>query len=474
MQVSNLNTRFLATLFWMILIFGFTNSVAQNCPDKFYISEITFSGNKTTKPQVIERELSFERGDSVCSNNLSSVLTESKHNLEKLPLFNFVTITPDTLDLQNIAIHIHVVERWYLMPIFTATYADRNLNVWLKEKDWTRIRVGVGLEKYNFRGQNENISGMFVYGYDKQVSFAYRNIYFDKKRKNGASIFFKYYKRNETPYIVENDKFKQLKLQGEFITDVMQISGEYYHRIKPGEQHIAGTAFELRHAADTLFDVNKKYFSGVNDLSRYVYLRYIYDKDTRNSRIFPVSGYKIRFFLQGTGLGLFSESNINFIHIRPQVSFFTGIGKRFVLGNHLAAKKTYGSTLPFYLQDALGTDFNIRGYEYYVIHGTDFILNNNSFNFELLPKTVFSIPYIPFEKFSKVHITIYIGAFADVAYVKNTDPDYMKHNKLANEFLYSSGLSLNILTYYDKLLRFDYSWNHLGERHFFFHINAPF
>jgi len=465
----------LAIFFAILLISNFLT--AQNltdCSKKYFVTKITFSGNKTTKEQVIRREVRFAEGDSVCAENLPNLILESKQNLEKTPLFNFVDIKADTLSENTLLIHIEVIERWYFIPLFTVTYADRNLNAWLKEKDWSRIKVSAGFEKYNFRGHNENIGAYGVYGYDKQISLFYKNIYFDKKRKHGASLFGKYFLRNETPYVVENDKYKQLKLQGDFVLNAHEISGEYFYRVKPGKQHALGLAYSFRQVSDTILTLNPDYFTAIQTESEFVYLRYVYDNDTRDSRNFPMSGYRFRFFVQQTGLGLFPESNINFFLIRPQISNHFRFGNRFSLGNQLVVKKSFGRTQPFYLKDALGTEFNIRGYEYYVVHGEDFALLNNSLNFELLPKTVFTIPYIPYEKFSKVHLTIYLSAFADIAYVKNSQTAYNQRNTLANIPLYSGGFSLNFLSYYDKLLRFDFSRNHLGETHFFFHITAPF
>ena len=45
---------------------------------------------------------------------------------------------------------------------------------------------------------------------------------------------------------------------------------------------------------------------------------------------------------------------------------------------------------------------------------------------------------------------------------------------LANTFLWSSGVSLDYVTYYDKLLRIEFSINHLGEKGVFLHFSNPF
>lgn len=463
-------------ILWAAVFIIGANIYAQDsaCGRKYLVSDIVIEGNKTTKTKVIERELTLAKGDSVCADILPDLLLESRTNLEKAPLFNFVTITTDTINPAELRVHVKVEERWYFIPLFTLTYADRNLNNWLKNKDWSRIKIGGGFEKYNFRGHNENLGSFVLFGYDEQLSLFYRNIYFDEMRKHGASFYLKYYKRKETPYGIVDDKYAQIKLEEGHAMHAFRLTGEYFYRVKPGEQHTFGIEYEMRNISDTVMSLNSEYATGITDKSQYIYLSYTYDKDTRDSRVFPMSGYKLHFLAQQTGLGFFPESNINFFYVQPQVTNHFRFAKRFSLGNRIMGKKSFGGSQPFYLQYALGTEYNIRGYEYYVINGQDFILNNNSLNFELLPKTIFTIKYLPFEKFNKIHLSIFLGTFWDMAYVRNTETVYAQNNQLANTFLYSGGLSLNLLTYYDKLLRFDYSWNKLGERHLFFHIIAPF
>ncbi len=423
---------------------------------------------------MILHELSFNKGDSVCQDILPNKITESQINLERTPLFNYVTFSTDTINHNTLIVNIKVEERWYFIPIFTTTYADRNLNNWLKNKDWSRIKIGTGFEKYNFRGRNENLGVYLIYGYDEQISLYYKNIYFDEVRKYGASFYLKYYRRRETPYAVEEDKYVQIKLQNTHAMQFYGVSSSFFYRAAPNETHTIGAAVETRHLADSVILLNDSYLNTTGQNSTHAYLRYIYQKDMRDNHNFPMSGYRIKLFMQKTGLGFFPSSKVDFLIIRPQISNHFKFAKRFSLGNQLVGKKSFGSKQPFYLQKALGTEFNIRGYEYYVIHGNDFILSNNSLNFELIPKTIFTIKFIPLPKFNKIHFSLYLGAFWDMAYVRNTDVEYQLNNQLANTFLYSGGLSFNLLTYYDKLLRFDYSWNKLGEKGLFFHIIAPF
>ena len=54
------------------------------------------------------------------------------------------------------------------------------------------------------------------------------------------------------------------------------------------------------------------------------------------------------------------------------------------------------------------------------------------------------------------------------------DHQYSEMNSLNNTFLRSQGMSLDIVTYYDKLIRLEYSRNHLKEWGLFIHFSNPF
>ena len=76
------------------------------------------------------------------------------------------------------------------------------------------------------------------------------------------------------------------------------------------------------------------------------------------------------------------------------------------------------------------------------------------------------------EQFEKSYYSLYLSIFADmgVVYVKYTK----ESNKLNNRFLYSQGIGLDFVTYYDKLMRLELSRNHLKEWGVFLHFSNPF
>ena len=75
-------------------------------------------------------------------------------------------------------------------------------------------------------------------------------------------------------------------------------------------------------------------------------------------------------------------------------------------------------------------------------------------------------------QFKKSHYSLYLSVFTDLAYV--IDNQNSQNNDLSNSLLFGRGCSLDYVTYYDKLLRIEYSLNRLGEKAVFLHFSSPF
>jgi hypothetical protein len=70
-----------------------------------------------------------------------------------------------------------------------------------------------------------------------------------------------------------------------------------------------------------------------------------------------------------------------------------------------------------------------------------------------------------------VPFVFYAKAYADYGYAYNKAfPD----NSLVNKNLYSGGFGIDVVTFYDLILRFDYSFNQLGQNGLFLHIRNDF
>ena len=91
---------------------------------------------------------------------------------------------------------------------------------------------------------------------------------------------------------------------------------------------------------------------------------------------------------------------------------------------------------------------------------------------EIIKNKEFDINFVKMKQFNKSYYSLYLSIFSDLGYAKN----HQNHNDnpLANILLWGKGISIDYLTYYDKLLRIEYSINHLGEKGVFLHLSNPF
>lgn len=72
---------------------------------------------------------------------------------------------------------------------------------------------------------------------------------------------------------------------------------------------------------------------------------------------------------------------------------------------------------------------------------------------------------IPLRQFRQLPLALYLKTFVDYGYAAN-DWIIPEGDRLSNAHLFGAGLGLDIVTYYDLSLQFDYSINRLGEKRF--------
>jgi hypothetical protein len=176
--------------------------------------------------------------------------------------------------------------------------------------------------------------------------------------------------------------------------------------------------------------------------------------------------------LEKTGLGLFDNQAVNLFSTRTSFSQFYLITNRFSGANSIILKKSFENRQPYYFKEGLGYHDFLRGFEYYVIEGEDYYLSKNTFKFELLPQRISNLKFIPLRKFRKIHYAIYLTTHFDIGIAHEKDEEVLLNNDLSNKLLYSTGVGIDIATYYDRVFRFEYSLNSLNEAGFFIHFKA--
>ena len=99
-----------------------------NKPSNFIIADILVNGNRKTKPYIIERELTFKRGDTVLLADLIAKFEYARQQLMNTKLFNEVVVALKSFRGYLVDVEINVKERWYVFPIPYFKPVDRNLS----------------------------------------------------------------------------------------------------------------------------------------------------------------------------------------------------------------------------------------------------------------------------------------------------------------------------------------------------------
>src|SRR5437870_1156488 len=98
---------------------GLINAILQGANDSslVVIADITITGNKKTKPFIIEREIPFKQGDYIPRNELEKKLSLARQQVMNTSLFTQVNIYIQSQQGSLVFINVDVKERWYLFPL---------------------------------------------------------------------------------------------------------------------------------------------------------------------------------------------------------------------------------------------------------------------------------------------------------------------------------------------------------------------
>ena len=459
-------------IFILLLILPLFLAANQNI---ITISNIKITGNKVTKEDVILRELEFSKNSSFSSVNLKQKIEDSKQNLVNLKLFNFIEIKP-IVKGDDIEITIDVIERWFLWPYPILEISERNFNSWWNEfqtsnySDFSRLNYGIFLNWENFRGRNELLQFKIRKGFKEHYLFSYQVPYFNKKQTIGINANLQLFRRKKTFYTTENDALLYYTNNNKFTTKDYEFNTEFLYRKDVHNTHHLKFHYFLSNVDAEIIIRNPKYLNNGTNLSgSYSKLTYQFTNESRDYIEYPLEGYYVH--LEGSKY-LNGSSPINHFEFIGQAEHHLQLKHRFFLGSSFKSKWSSYGYQPYFVQEGFGFDDYVRGYEYYVIDGQDFWLSKTVLKYALIEKTNFDIPYVKMRQFNKAHYSLYLGVFSDLGYM--FDNQNSESNNLSNSLLLGNGISLDYITYYDKLLRIEFSINHLGEKGVFLHFSNPF
>lgn len=440
------------------------------------VDSVKISGNKKTLENIILREILFTSGDTLPANEFPRLVNQSRLNLLNTSLFNFVTVdTVSVFDQEGIRfvnVVFSLLERWYIWPVPILQITDRNFNAWWKSRDFTRINYGIDLKWSNFTGRMDELNATFQLGKNRKFSLAYQNPYVDKKKRFGMGFSAGYVNNREVGYITAYDELVFAFVpDGLSVEKYISINGTFRNNIFVTHQLVAG--LNSASYSDTLLQLNPDYSYQDIDDPLYLSIYYKFKIDHRDIKYYPLKGWYVDVEINKSGLGFGFEQPVNVAWAKTTTRFYSKLAKRWYSGVSFIGKVSSSAWQPYFQIEALGYSRDyVRGYEYNVIDGKHFALFRSNVKFALVPERAHSIGFIPTPKFGHIHYALYLTAFADAGYVWQPQFTDQNTNSLPQTLLAGAGIGIDLVTYYDKVVRLEYALNKSGKSGIFIHFIA--
>lgn len=440
--------------------------------DRLVVVGFEVAGNKVTKERIITRELVFGLGDTLLKMDLIPELQRSRENILNTSLFNFVSLDVNHLPGNKIIIQIKVTERWYIWPVPILDYVERNFSEFIKNAEWDRLVYGAWLKWTNFRGVNDILTAKVKLGYLNEYGLGYNLPNLGKKQQHGISTAFLINHQNEVNVQTVNNR--PVYIQGP--EHPAQIRGNAYFRyiFRPKYYTLHNLRMDYNHftVTDLVAEINPNYLGGGMTSTNYFTLLYEFSYDFRDSKVYPLEGFFVKLTAKQTGLGFVPSFPYSFMGITGVFMYHQKLANRIYFYNTYKGTIHTEKKLPHIFNQGLGYSEWLSAYEPYVINGSDFFITKFNLKVQIVKPRSSTIPLIKMEQFNKIHYAVYLNAFADMGYVNNEFPN--PTNTMVNKLQFSTGIGLDLVTYYDQVLRIDFAINRYGEYGVFFHLNTPF
>ncbi|HEY6062967.1 MAG TPA: hypothetical protein VIV35_05130, partial [Chitinophagaceae bacterium] len=345
----------------------------------------------------------------------------------------------------------------------------RNLNQWIVEQkaSLSRVNYGAKLLYNNATGYNDKLRIYLISGYTRQFSFSYDRLYIDNKLKWGMNVGFAIGKNREVNYNTIKDKQVFLKDNDNYLRSYATANAEITYRRAIKTRHRFGVSYTVEDVKDTVLVLNPSYYQSGRNKIRYPIVYYnmaYYDFDYIP---YPTKGYAAQFSVSKKGFNKiinvweFSAKGSGNWHLSPKLFLNLNLYGGIRLPFHQ----------PYVNQRFFGYgDVFMQGYEYFVVDGVAGGYLKATLTREVLDFNI-RVPRKKGKVAEHIPVRIFGKIYGNTGYVYNPQPG---NNFLSNKMLYSGGLGIDILTFYDVTFKLEYTFNQLGQNGLFLHRKTIF
>jgi hypothetical protein len=305
------------------------------------------------------------------------------------------------------------------------------------------------------------------------VQLQYLVPYVNRKKTLGLGFGFAYSRQRETAYQTRYNQQEFFSEPDGFAREDYNAYGQLLIRKNIYNSHQFELRYDNHHFSDSLVQANPDYsLNGSPDL-QYLSFSYLFKSDHRDFKSYPLKGYYVDFQVIKHGLYTFTDNTLNTIHLLATYRKFWELYPNIYFATGLNGKISAG-TEPYFILRGIGYDRDIvRSYEYYLVDAQHFAILKNNIKFALIPNRVNKFGFIRTEKFSKIYYALYMNVFFDAGYGVYNQDFGKETNDLQNTLLLGYGAGLDFVTYYDVVVRLEFSVNFRNETGLFLHFMAP-
>ncbi|MBL0145183.1 MAG: hypothetical protein IPP48_04950 [Chitinophagaceae bacterium] len=444
-----------------------------------HINNVSIKGNKKTKDYVILREAQVKPGDSINTVNLYNIIEQARQNIYNTTLFTEVKINTIAIDAFNMNIEIIVKEKWYIFPTPQFKLVDRNYKEWSKvyHRDLQRVIYGVKFAHYNLSGRRDQLRVYFVNGYSRGVAISYTAPYSNNKLTEGFSVGINFAQGREINYGTSYSNkllfFSEKPINANInslISKGFSFSASYRKRKGIFNTHIFNASYSYLNVTDSIkIKYNPNYFGNTSSSISFPDFSYTYAHNKVDNIAYPLIGKSMFLTLNKRGLGFTGKANM--FAVQAGYNKFIDLGKEWYLISSSMASVKLPFTQPYINQRGLGFGGAVlRGLELYAIDGVAFAISKTTLKKKIAAfnlRLPFAIPFFLKGK-EKIPFSFYAKTYTDLGYSYNKTNDSF----LNRRFLYTAGIGLDVLTFYDFVIRVEYSINQLNEKGLFLRVQT--
>jgi len=448
-----------------------TDSSAFKADDKtpVIIADIYIVGNKKTKPYIIEREIPFKIGNAILLSELPEKMELARQQLMNTALFIDVEVKLDRQVDDLAFIKVTVKERWYLFPLPYFKIVARNFNEWWTDynRSLSRVNYGLKFSQNNFSGRNDNLRLYLVTGYSQLVSFSYSQPAADKSLKFGFDVGFDYSRNKEVAYKTDSNKMMLYKEDDNFLTKSFRGEIGFSYRPKIRTRHFIRFSYSTSTVDTTVLKLNPDFFPSSKTRVDILDITYAINYNNVDYIPYPTKGVTFSGSLLKRGL----SKDIDMWQLNATATYTIPVFTKSQIYLQATGTLKVPFDQPFYNKRLFGYgDLYMRGLEAYVADGVAGFVARVTARREVLN---FKIkPPIVIQGHDKIPFRILLKAYGDLGYAYDKQPSH--YSSLSNKWLRSWGVGIDVVSFYDFVIRFEYSFNQLNQQGLFLHSRSDF